>query len=503
MKSLWDVDEVGAVDADADRLLEQCFEDHEAYLEAKAHKKFLILGRKGSGKTAIYRKLLRDRDYNRFSFGHDFTDYPWHHHQLQSVAGVPVEQRYLQSWRYLILMTMGKILLNEDSSQPYCDEAMEFLAKLERFVGDTYGTRNPDVAQIFSPVRKLRFKSSFEINWGVKIGLNAEGIPMTELPTIVQEVNRNLREAVLNSLNPEFDYYICFDQLDLGFENTEDYKSRLIGLLLAAREMNVNAMERGKKLSVLIFLRDDIYQLLSFEDKNKITQNYVSRIEWDTRRTNRTLKQLMEKRLAAVLEIDEAGAWEKAFDEDEKMTGRQSKYQHMLDRTFLRPRDMIKFTNEVLASYKRSYLLDKGLGHPRFTNKDVQDARNEYSTYLLNEIDDEIPKHYPHYQKYIEILKSMESLQFTLDDFEKACTRRKDFLPSDATPLAILMALFQFSLIGYYAQGGGSGGSEYIFKYKDPTAQFNEAATIYRIHSGLKETLGVKNWVRSDVLGEP
>jgi hypothetical protein len=498
MKTLLDVEELGAIDADADGLLDQCFEDHEAYINARAHKKFLILGRKGSGKTAIYRKLLREKDYARFSFGHDFTDYPWQLHNHQSIAGVPDEQRFFQSWRYLILMTISKILLNQDHSQPYCDEAMDALAKVERFVADTYGTLNPDVAQIFSPVRKLRFKSSFEITWPLKMNLSAEGVPMNELPSIVQEVNRNLIEAVVDSLNPQFDYYICFDQLDLGFENSEPYKSRLIGLLLAAREINVKAARKEKKLSILVFMRDDIYQLLSFEDKNKITQNYVSRIEWDTPRTTRTLKQLMEKRLAAVLEIPAEGAWQAAFDEDEKMTGRQDKYQHMLDRTFLRPRDMIKFTNEVLAAYKRHRIDGGSAQHARFRNKDVQAARIEYSSYLLSEIDDEIPKHYPYYQKYIEILKSMESLQFTFEDFEAACENRKSFLPADATPRAILMALFQFSLIGYYAPGGGMGGSEYVYKYKDPTAQFNEAASIYRIHAGLKEVLGVKNWVRSD-----
>jgi hypothetical protein len=166
----------------------------------------------------------------------------------------------------------------------------------------------------------------------------------------------------------------------------------------------------------------------------------------------------MERRLAAVLEIPAEGAWQAAFDEDEKMTGRQDKYQHMLDRTFLRPRDMIKFTNEVLAAYKKHRMNGESLEYPRFRNKDVQAARNEYSSYLLSEIDDEIPKHYPDYQKYIEILKSMESLQFRVEDFEVACERRKAFLPIDATPQAILMALFQFSLIGYYAPGGGTGG---------------------------------------------
>jgi len=58
----------------------------------------------------------------------------------------------------------------------------------------------------------------------------------------------------------------------------------------------------------------------------------MSRIEWDTPRTSRTLKQLMEKRFAEVLSIPEANAWDEVFDEDEQMPGRQNKYQHMLDR---------------------------------------------------------------------------------------------------------------------------------------------------------------------------
>ena len=40
---LSEVESFGAVDADADKLLDACFEDHEAYREAKSHSKFLIL----------------------------------------------------------------------------------------------------------------------------------------------------------------------------------------------------------------------------------------------------------------------------------------------------------------------------------------------------------------------------------------------------------------------------------------------------------------------------
>src|SRR4051794_25461786 len=86
----------GGIDADADRLLDECFEDHDAYLQARDHKRFLIIGRKGSGKTAIYRKLISrpSAKFDVFAFGHDFTDYPWQHHDKQEAVGVPEEERF-------------------------------------------------------------------------------------------------------------------------------------------------------------------------------------------------------------------------------------------------------------------------------------------------------------------------------------------------------------------------------------------------------------------------
>jgi len=295
---------------------------------------------------------------------------------------VPEEERYVHSWRYLILMSVAKILLNQDQTQPWSDGAFESVHKLEKFVIDSYGTRDPDVTEIFSPAKTLRFKSSFEIPLTkLKITLEAGGVPLDQLPTIIQEVNRSLTDAVLATLNPELDYYVCFDQLDLGFDPGDDnYKNRLIGLILAARDLNVRAKEAMKKLSVLVFLRDDIYQTLRFEDKNKVTEAFTTRIEWDTERTDRTLKDLMQKRFAAVLGIEEAGAWDAVFDENEQMPGRQAKYQHMLDRTFLRPRDMIKFCNETLDSYKS---LPPGERGTRFSNRAINAARTEYSRIFL------------------------------------------------------------------------------------------------------------------------
>ena len=148
------VDDFGGIDADADELLKDCFQDHPAYQAARDHKRFLIIGRKGSGKTAIFKKLITERDPQMFSFGHTFEDYPWAHHDLQSESGVPEERRYIHSWKYLILLSVGKILLNQDQGIPWDDDSMSSLEKLESFVVDSYGTRDPDVSQLFCRVRR-------------------------------------------------------------------------------------------------------------------------------------------------------------------------------------------------------------------------------------------------------------------------------------------------------------------------------------------------------------
>ena len=58
MKTLFQVESFGTIDADSDDLLYECFEDHEAYQNILNMKRFLVSGRKGAGKTAIFKKLI-------------------------------------------------------------------------------------------------------------------------------------------------------------------------------------------------------------------------------------------------------------------------------------------------------------------------------------------------------------------------------------------------------------------------------------------------------------
>ena len=114
MNELNSINDFGAIDAESDDLLARCFESHPAYLETLNGRRFLVLGRKGAGKTAIYKKILLLHDPVIFSIGHSFADYPWHYHDAQVVPSAAEQERYLHSWKYLILLSLSKILLNFD-----------------------------------------------------------------------------------------------------------------------------------------------------------------------------------------------------------------------------------------------------------------------------------------------------------------------------------------------------------------------------------------------------
>ncbi len=59
----------------------------------------------------------------------------------------------------------------------------------------------------------------------------------------------------------------------------------------------------------------------------------------------------------------------------------------------------------------------------------------------------------------------------------------------------ILRDLFNFSIIGFYRAGGkGYGGSEYVYRYKDQRAQFDENAQQFRLHPGLTDVLGLRRY---------
>jgi hypothetical protein len=230
------------------------------------------------------------------------------------------------------------------------------------------------------------------------------------------------------------------------------------------------------------FVRSDIYDGLSFPDKNKITQNLVETLTWtDEDQGENSLKALIEQRIRVITSTTAASPWDEVF-EDQLMRGTQPKYKHMATRTYLRPRDMIQFANLCLSEAKKA-------NSNLITNQNIGGARPAYSEYLVNELDDEIHEVAGDWRNYLDALRRIHTVRFRRDAFEAAYNalklQRFGLGVDDALEL-----LYRFSVIGFSKIGGGGyGGSAVAFRYKSPTVNFDPAAPSFSVHLGLKEAL--------------
>ena len=480
------IDSFGGIDASNDEILLGAFEDHEAYKQAIKLARPLIIGRKGSGKSAIYKKVTSDANCDTRSLGFTFSDYPWEHHGKQKQSGVPDEECYRESWKYFICLMLCQIVLRHKQDVSQETSAQQALADIERFVIDSYGSPNPSLTRVFMPGQQIRLSGGISL-FGAKG--EARTIDIEALPTFYSEVNRNVMDCIFRCLPQAKRFYICFDELDIGFDPSNiDYAQRLVGLIRAAKFTNESFKKQNIVGGVILLLRDDIWHTLRFEDKNKLTQDQVAELRWSIEDGPHCIKSLMERRFKELL--GGGASWEVLFNEQRQMASFQSKYRFICERSFLRPRDVIQYCNEVLSVYKAR------MDFSSFDNEIVREAEEPYSRYFMQELEDELHKHSSSYEKYFEVLKGLSNVNFSREEFETVWHERRGLFDDQQTPDKALAALFEFSVIGYLATGGRGAGSKYAWRYLEPRVRFNSDAKSYKVHLGLKSEFDLKLYAR-------
>lgn len=120
-----------------------------------------------------------------------------------------------------------------------------------------------------------------------------------------------------------------------------------------------------------------------------------------------------------------------------------------------------------------------------FDNDDIQKAREPYSKYLKQELDDEISPHWACWTDALQAFSEISTMTFTREAFKEAYARKKN-RRNDIEADEALELLYNFSVIGY-RKGLGKGGSGWVFQYADPDAGWDNAATRLKVHAGLKE----------------
>ncbi|BCR03141.1 hypothetical protein DESUT3_02100 [Desulfuromonas versatilis] len=470
--SLSSLSTFGDVSAEEDAVLEY-FVTTDAVQKLEQNEVFIILGRKGAGKTALVRHFT-ESGHRSLSKPLNLRGYPWNLHSERVDRGASEIEAYVSSWRYLIAIEFASLVLSK-SERPQYQEVIN----LTNFMNENYGGPHPKLSDILRPRRIKLSKFSFAPSvlgnalGGVDLERGRGDLQLgLELNALSEAILSSARAIAENeSLGP---LMLHFDELDQGLAEFDENRSRMIiGLILAARQIRREMRESTVQFSPIIYLRTDLWDDLEFSDKNKISQGLALKVEW----TSQSLNELVNLRLSARLGRDVS--WEDVSTDD-LMRGSQTKWNHILARSFLRPRDIIAFLNAALHFAK---IRDED--PCIFTNPDIVDARERYSSYLKLELDDEILPHWPNWEEALQACSAISTITFDRSEFDSEYSRRKtkgNTIDSEEA----LQTLYKFSVIGYERRSG-YGGSSWAFQYTDPEVGYDNSANRFKVHLGLKE----------------
>ncbi|MBA6254405.1 MULTISPECIES: P-loop ATPase, Sll1717 family [unclassified Colwellia] len=476
MKGLRDITSFGKVEAEDDAVLNY-FVEMNITENINSEDTFLVLGRKGSGKTALFRYFTEDK-HKECSTALNLNGYPWRIHEKIKDDGVEPVESYVASWKYLIAVEMVKLVLTlSDRYQ------MTEVIELNKFLNDNYGTNSPSIKNIFSP-QKLVISGDLEPQiLGCKLGkisLNKKESDMSlgsELNALTEKLLSSVKKiAKVSEITKMF---VHFDELDRGITTLQDSrKDMIIGLVLASKEIRKILNENNSLFKSVVYLRKDIWDELKFSDKNKITESNTDLIEW----THEQLFGLIEKRIKVLL--GSKACW--ADIDDGKRINSQPKWKHIIDRTLMRPRDVISFLNTLLE-----VTLKKEGNNLKFENKDVVDARPKYSNYLKHELDDEILPHWEDWEVCLQALSRIGKLYFKKEDYSHVYKNIETKENKTYSEYQSLEELYNFSVIEYEVRSG-YGGSAWKSKFANPELGWDINAIRFKVHLGLKEYMKLK-----------
>lgn len=489
MNVLENIDNFGSEDAEKDTRLLDFFYETPVLERLEDYTKNLVIGRKGTGKTALYKYL--SNKYNDNVVELFFTSYPWKLHDKFKNNIVSERESYRNSWEFLFYIEFFKKLilhLNDIQNK----KIKKSLKKISKWLKKNWGSTHFNFKEVLTP-KKTKYLWSFAPQvLGCSLGSISRDIENSDnVGNTISEYNKKF-DIIMNEIFPYINkpIILLFDELDLAYSSDDDnYTTRLIGILLALYSFHG---KYEKKFRVYVFLRNDIFNSLQFQDKRKLKDNITLFLDWDAQNieSDLSLKQVAANRIKVCTGQSSNNFqrnWEHIF-ENSYIGKKQLLWNFFIERSFIRPRDLIKFLNLALAKAKLR-LKNKPESIDKIINDDIHGIRDEYSRYLFDELTDEIHSKYKDFNNYLEILRDIHHVKFTKEQFHesyKKITNRLS-LPEETV---VLERLYEFGIIGFYKPGGkGKGGATYTFQFSSEYQNMNVVAEKYMIHYGFKEFL--------------
>jgi hypothetical protein len=443
------------VSAETDVDLQSYFFKLPEVKQITTSRSWLVLGRKGMGKTAIY-EYLKNADATDLDGYHticiNFSDYPWPAHQLYKESLAGELSAYQKSWRYLFFVkALSKLIEIKEANNESLNKDLKWAKK---YIEKIYGNPDPSLTEvIFSKIGRLSSIGGPSVE-GDDLSFEVGEISFEEIAENKQ-LQSKLRsnaftllghfEGIYKRNSEGRKFLIALDQLDENWLHgeIEEYSKVLINLVNVCRNIAVD-IELSNKLKVVPFLRTDIYSSLRFNDKNKLLQDSAVVISWDTESLDEMYFERIKKYVPEDFVIDQEKKSGNLFEFNFARQGTPP-IKYVTRRSFFRPRDVIVYFNKIRECHQPN---KSGL----YTSSELYEADREASASLYNELIDEWSNQFPEIESLLSVLQTIQVETFSFGDFSDKYNN--EFTnASEGQKREHLAFLFDNSIIGQKKQG--------------------------------------------------
>lgn len=363
------------------------------------------------------------------------------------------------------------------------NEAIDSEVRLE--LKKMYGS-NEAISNLRRLIKKW-FASEWSINFfgmGSKVKLSDDN----EHQPWIDKVD--VLEEVIFKYSDDSSYFVVFDELDEDYSSIiqsggqSNYISLVTSLFKAVQD--IKSVFNAGKIKPVIFLRDDIYDLITDSDKTK-WNDFKLDLDWNPN----SIKNLLAFRLTRAENPNQNApdkfgkAWNQFFTNGKIKYGtKQQKeidmFTYMSMSTQYRPRDYVRYLQacaDQAIEEKRS----------KITPSIVKQVDKAFSNYLKEELIDEIHGILPDIKEVLMVISEIRKWNFTIEEFKLQYQKAVDSgSVKTSNPDLVLKILFHFSVVGNQPKNQ----TLQFFRYKNKESRFNFNERVV-VHRGLFKALQI------------
>ena len=342
-----------------------------------------MVGRKGSGKSAIFLQI-RDKEREQSRSKNIVLDLKPDGYKLvkfkEQILSFLEEGTYQHTitafWEYVLLLEICYKILEKDKKRHIHDHK---LFDGYRELANLYYTDDYDVEGDFSERMSglmEKIYSEYQAQYKAEVNVRLSAAQLTGL--LYRHDVRKLTSLLISYMENKGRLWLLFDNIDKGWPTSGlEHEDLLIirALIDATRKIERQFSRNELEINTVVFLRNDIYELLIRETSDRGKEASVI-LDWTD---PDLLRELVRLRIVSN-DLDEDlgfnAAWLKLFTSHYK--GEETS-QYLIDRSLMRPRFLINLINQC-----KSFAIN--LNHDVIDENDIEKGLMAYSSDLLRDI---------------------------------------------------------------------------------------------------------------------